>query len=224
MLYGLKKEVADMIFRRGAIKFGSFKFKHHEENPEAELAPNKINLRTKSHPKDPGPLDDKDCELLAQGLKEMISGANIKFDAITGLPFAGNPLAEALARITGFNIIPLAKKEEEGKRSIILEPGFIYQPPMIVLPIDDVITLGRSKFEAITPLRLIGMIVEHLAVIVDRQEGGVEDLAQMGCKILAFLKMSELLYYGYEIGGVSFMNYMNSMNYMHNSREKRRGQ
>jgi orotate phosphoribosyltransferase len=36
--------------------------------------------------------------------------------------------------------------------------------------IDDVITTGGAKLEAIAPLRDAGLIVEHILVVVDREQ------------------------------------------------------
>jgi len=49
--------------------------------------------------------------------------------------------------------------------------------------VDDVATTGGSVIQAIEAARAAGATVEHALVIVDRQEGGAENLAKLGVKL-----------------------------------------
>jgi orotate phosphoribosyltransferase len=57
--------------------------------------------------------------------------------------------------------------------------------------IDDIITDGASKFEAITPLEEAGLIVRDLVILIDREQGGREALAARGYALHALLTISE---------------------------------
>jgi orotate phosphoribosyltransferase len=48
---------------------------------------------------------------------------------------------------------------------------------------DDVATTGGSTIKAIEAARAAGAIVEDALVIVDRQEGGTENLAAVGVRL-----------------------------------------
>jgi uridine monophosphate synthetase len=62
-----------------------------------------------------------------------------------------------------------------------------------VLVIDDLITNGASKFEAVVPLQAEGLVVKDFVVLVDREQGGVKELSEKGFGLHAVLKVSELL-------------------------------
>ena len=59
--------------------------------------------------------------------------------------------------------------------------------------IDDLITNGASKFEAIAPLQEAGLIVKDICVLIDREQGGKTELASKGYSLHAVLTVTELL-------------------------------
>lgn len=62
-----------------------------------------------------------------------------------------------------------------------------------ILFFDDVISEGLSKVEGIKPLQELGGNVEHVLVVVDREQGGKEKLEKLGFKIHALARVSELV-------------------------------
>ena len=67
---------------------------------------------------------------------------------------------------------------DEGERVVVLE---------------DVATTGRSALEAVEALRGAGAVVERVLVVVDREEGAGERLADAGVELEALLTASRLL-------------------------------
>ena len=63
----------------------------------------------------------------------------------------------------------------------------------MALLVDDLITQGHSKLEAIAPLRSAGLEVKDILVLVDREQGGVEELAAQGYKVHALVTLNQLL-------------------------------
>jgi orotate phosphoribosyltransferase len=61
-----------------------------------------------------------------------------------------------------------------------------------ILFFDDVISEGLSKLEGIKPLEDLGARVKHVMVVVDREQGGKENLENLGYKVHALAKVSEL--------------------------------
>ncbi len=68
--------------------------------------------------------------------------------------------------------------------------------------IDDLATTGGSKFEAIEKLTGAGLVVKDVVVLVDRQSGAKESLAQAGYSMHAVLTIGQLLEYWEESGKV----------------------
>ena len=61
---------------------------------------------------------------------------------------------------------------------------------MVVL--DDVISSGASKLEAIAPLRAAGLVVHDVVVLVDREGTGAAELAAAGYRLHRVLTLSGL--------------------------------
>jgi len=62
-----------------------------------------------------------------------------------------------------------------------------------VLLVEDVATTGGSMVKAIKILREQGAVVERAIVVVDRQEGGAQNLEPLNVRLESLVKASELL-------------------------------
>lgn len=213
------KKLADMIFERGAFKFGAFELKHHEKFPNDPLSPFFIHLRTKDNPK-PGPLTDDDCDLIADALWEKVLESDLHFEAIAGLPYAADPIIAAIERKIpkprGFRIIKLAKKISKDKREIIPLPGFDYKKGERILLFDDLITKGNSKIEAIKAIESQGSIVNDLIVLIDREQGGREEIKKAGYNLVACFTITVSLDYYKEVGAIDEDKHKECLDYVKN--------
>ena len=66
-----------------------------------------------------------------------------------------------------------------------------FQPGERVVVIDDIVTDGASKLEAIEPLEAAGLVVEDLVILIDREQGARERLLAKGYRLHAVLTISE---------------------------------
>lgn len=191
----IENQTRDMLFDRGAVKFGAFKLKLHEKNPSAPLSPFFFNIRTSNNPK-PGTLTPKDCELVAGCIWKAVQKSGIDFTAACGIPNAGNPIIEALERIVPvpreFKTIPLTKETTENGRRIIPAPGYEYQKGERVLLFDDLITKADTKLESIESLEQQGCIVAGLAILIDREQGGIAELEKRGYKVISVFRATDM--------------------------------
>lgn len=62
-----------------------------------------------------------------------------------------------------------------------------------VLFFDDVVTDGMSKVEGVKPLEKFGARVETVMVVVDREQGGRENIEKFGYEFRALTTISELV-------------------------------
>jgi len=174
--------VALSLFDIGAVKFGAFKLKLHERNPTAPLSPIYIDLRLiRSFP---STLRDVSC-ILGR------SAARLNPDFIADVPTAATPIAGV---ISAFFDLPMLSPRLTGKQhgiDVRLE-GAPREGGTVVL-IDDLITRAESKLDAIAALRENGMIVEHVVVLVDREQGGGEELKRLGCELHAAMTLRQML-------------------------------
>lgn len=207
MLEGKFAVVADRLFEVGAIKFGAFRLKLHETQPDAPLSPIYLNLRTPDNPK-PGPLTPElvgEIADLLYGLIHLTEGLDFRY--VAGIPNAGEPLADALMQRLGswsdVSQIRLYKEETADLRRIagVLEGD--WDLPGKVLLVDDLITQADSKLEAVSVLEEVDMEVRDLLVLVDREQGGSEWLSfEEGIRVIAAFTLTQLLDHYIETGKI----------------------
>lgn len=198
MLHGLRADLADALFEVGAVQFGAFRLKLHEKQPDAPLSPIYLNLRTP---------DNKEGKLtpgILQQIAEVIMlRQGFKYDFIAGIPNAGTPIAEAISRYveteftnTSARLLHLGKVDQEGGRKIVgVQEDLESLEGRRVLLVDDLITQADTKFEAISALEDDGFEVVGLVVLVDREQGGKEQIEQGGYPVVAIFTLSQLLDY-----------------------------
>jgi uridine monophosphate synthetase len=110
-------------------------------------------------------------------------------DRIAGIPYAGLPLAVAASLAARLPLI-YPRREEKGYGTRRRIEG-LFEPGERVVLIDDIITDGASKFEAIQPLEEAGLVVKDLVILIDREQGGRELLASKGYTLHAVLTISQ---------------------------------
>ncbi|MDP3794552.1 MAG: hypothetical protein Q8R13_01325 [bacterium] len=192
----VRPDVLRIWHRRGAFKFGKFRYKYHENNPDLPPEPTYLNLRLS--PK--GPLTPEDVEVMGgQVLYRFARHNGVLYKAVVGVPEAGDSFAMTFARAAGVPQLYLRKEETaEGRRIIpgnleeqVEAAGLESGDPVVV--VDDLVTRADSKFEAIAPLKSLGLRVQSVLVFVDREQGGVQVLKREGVRVFAVWTFSQIL-------------------------------
>jgi len=117
--------------------------------------------------------------------------ARLSFDRIAAIPYAALPIGAAVSLETRKPLLYPRKEVKAHGTGQSIEGAFHAGERVVVL--DDLITTGASKFEAIAPLLDAGLVVEDVVVLIDRQSGGRQDLEARGLKLHAVLTLSDLL-------------------------------
>jgi uridine monophosphate synthetase len=117
--------------------------------------------------------------------------AGLEFDRVAAIPYAGLPIGTAVALETNHPLVYPRKEVKSYGTGRSIEGR--YEPGETVVVLDDLITTGGSKIDAIEPLEAAGLEVHDVVVLLDRQQGGAEELAQRGYQLHSALTMTELL-------------------------------
>lgn len=183
--------LANRLFTVGAVQFGQFKLKLHEQHPDAPLSPIFFNLRTPDNPK-PGPLDPELVQLIAAEMVAIFPPRQ-QFQGVAGVPRAGDPFAAAAAKLLRCPRLQLAKSETAERRSVTQLVGGLYHIDDTIVVIDDLITAADSKLEAIRIFLRYGLLVRDVVTLLDRQQGGRELLLAAGVQLRSVFTASQLL-------------------------------
>ena len=112
-------------------------------------------------------------------------------DRIAGVELGAVPIAAAvsLASDTPYIIVRKAAKEHGTKHDF---EGELNRGDRVLF-VEDVVTTGGTLRGAIDRLRGHGAAVEDCVCVVDREEGGAILLAEVGVRLHALLRASELI-------------------------------
>ncbi len=69
----------------------------------------------------------------------------------------------------------------------------VYEKGECVCLVEDVVTSGGAAIEAVQALRDVGLRVSNAICVVDREEGGVDELARHAVRLRPLFRASELL-------------------------------
>ena len=117
--------------------------------------------------------------------------ADIECDRIAGVPYAALPIGTAVALAADKPLIYPRKEVKEHGLGKLIEGA--WQPGDRVAIIEDLITSGGSTIKTAETLRAAGLVVEHAVVLIDREQGGPENLAQAGITAHAVLELTTIL-------------------------------
>jgi uridine monophosphate synthetase len=164
------------LFECGCVKFGEFKLK------SGIMSPVYVDFRTLvSHP--------EALQMVATAMRKVLK--KLTFDRMAAIPYAGLPIGVAISLASGIPMI-YPRKEQKSYGTAKLIEGYHVAGEKVVV-VDDVITDGASKIEAIAPLEEAGLVVKDVVIILDREQGGAAKLAKAGYTLHSVAKLSDVL-------------------------------
>jgi len=177
----ITEEVAGALYRSGCIKFGTFKIKSGAQSPYyIDMA------RLLASPRELCAV----VEAAANRIRVIMLSNRI--DKLASIELKGALIAPSIACLLNLPCV-IVRKEEKAYGVTGRTAGADVNKGDNILFFDDVISEGLSKIEGIKPLQELGAKVKHLLVVVNREQGGKENLEKLGYQIHALVKISEIV-------------------------------
>lgn len=171
-----QEELILALHEVGCLRFGDFRLHSGLRSPVY------IDLRLlASHPR----------------LLRRVAGAYVQllrpltFDRLAAIPYAALPIGTAVSLEMGKPML-YPRKERKGHGTKQAIEG-VFRPGERVAVLDDLITTGASKLEAIAPLEEAGLEVRDIVVLIDREQGGGEELEKQGYRLHAAFTLRQMV-------------------------------
>lgn len=172
------------LYQIGSIQFGEFILK------SGQTSPLYINLRKIiSYP-----------TLLSKIAESMWKKVHaLHFDLICGVPYTALPIATAISLNHQIPMVMRRKEKKDYGTKQSIEGVYIQNQHCLI--IEDVITTGSSILETVQDLESVGLQVTDIIAVLDRKQGGLQNLNQKYRaqtllnidEVLLFLLQSNLL-------------------------------
>ncbi len=179
----MKKRLAEIILERS--------FRYSEDPPFTLSSGRKSPFYFDCKPTT---LDPEGMNLIGRLVFDMLKDSPVT--AAGGLTLGADPIANALSLISYQGGRPIksfiVRKDAKGHGTKNRIEGNVKAGEQVAV-IDDVVTTGASTITAIESAREAGLLVERAVVLIDREEGGMENIKALLDRVDTVLKRSEIM-------------------------------
>ena len=147
----------------------------------------------------PVSLNPRGMYLIGHLVFDAVSELNIS--GVGGLTFGADPIAMATAFVSELKHKPFKAfsiRKTQKDHGIIKWIEGDLSPGSHVAIIEDVVTTGGSTIKAIQRAREEGLVIDRVVVLVDRQEGGVNQIREHVTDVVSIITRDEMMAVYYE--------------------------
>jgi orotate phosphoribosyltransferase len=112
-------------------------------------------------------------------------------DRLAGPELGAVPLAAAASLASGLPFLLVRKAAKEYSTGKRIEG--VFEPGERICLVEDVVTTGGALVAAVEALREAGLVCESAVCVVDREEGGEEELARQGIRLRHLFTAADIL-------------------------------
>ena len=165
------------LYQIGAIQLGEFKLK------SGQTSSIYINLRKIiSYP-----------DLLRQMADAMWDQIkDCEFELICGVPYTALPIATCISLAHNIPMVMRRKEKKDYGTKQLIEGEF--KSGQHCLIVEDIVTTGGSIIETANDLENAGLKIKNLIAVIDREQGGKENLSQK-YQLTTLFTLSDILNY-----------------------------
>jgi orotate phosphoribosyltransferase len=196
----LRAEIADLYYRSSSVQFGEFRLSVHIDNPD--LPPSPYYLHYPKPGEQGSELLPTLYDLVGQEFFAICESRAIRPKRIAGVPKGAMPLADAHARHYADypnNLVTFTKIQKTDE-TIFQGPSGEFADGDELMIDEDHTSGGRNKKLIRAAAISGGLVVPNMLTVVDRQQGGVENMAREGVRLLSVFTIAELLQFGADAG------------------------
>ena len=168
------QQLIDALRDADAVKFGEFELSH---GGTSNYYVDKYVFET----------NPQCLELIAAAFADRLDEGT----KLAGVALGAVPLVAVTSVETGNPYVIARKQAKEYGTGNRIEGDLADGEEVVIL--EDIATTGQSAIDAAEALREAGAVVERVVVVVDREEGARENLAEAGLELESLVTASDLL-------------------------------
>jgi len=169
----MTEQLIDALREAEAVRYGEFELSH---GGTSDYYVDKYIFET-----------DPTClRLIAEAFSERLDGTTL-----AGVALGAVPLVAVTSAETDTPYVIVRKQQKAYGTGNLIEGELDEGEEVVVL--EDIATTGQSAIDAVEALRETGAVVDRVLVVVDRQEGAREHLAEHDIELESLVTAEELL-------------------------------